>query len=409
MGIKFWPNGARIGGAIAAIIPFSALSLEVIPLPSFAFLLYLGIIWIRQRGNVNPFRPSVTYPWLIFFIICAVSYVIAVVFRYNDVDFSRRAAFDFFNYSTIIVTIAAFNAFVWIDRDKATQFMQSYLLFYTLINGLALALFLTMGPVVYVSHDSVNYSPLARNIHHTAIGGLFSLFCVTSIFFARSRVTSWLVAPAAVVSLAVILLSGSSKAAASGLILFSLFSYTVVGSAFQRRWISNYSLPHTLVLILLVISAVIGLSIISGVSISDYVVSTFAEFDGKDGRYDIYSTALREISHRLFLGNGPGPHVYLSFYDGFGWRDAHSSVLTIILQGGIVGLSLFLFSLFSLLTKLRQNIYFLVFFSCFIFYFLFGDIHRSVLFWLGFVLAFRLGTGIQEGVDRGNNGENLPT
>ena len=86
------------------------------------------------------------------------------------------------------------------------------------------------------------------------------------------------------------------------------------------------------------------------------------------------------------MGFGPGPHLY---YDADFW-DAHQTILSLLLQSGIVGGCLFLFSSAYYIKTIRQNYLILSATIPILVYMLGGDILRRLPIWLLLIFFYYL-------------------
>lgn len=117
-----------------------------------------------------------------------------------------------------------------------------------------------------------------------------------------------------------------------------------------------------------------------------YFLNIFQEEDVADGRSNLYSIAINTLKASPVLGFGPGPHLY---YDADFW-DAHQTILSLLLQSGIVGGCLFLFSSVYYIKTIRQNYLILSATIPILVYMLGGDILRRLPIWLLLIFFYYL-------------------
>jgi len=121
--------------------------------------------------------------------------------------------------------------------------------------------------------------------------------------------------------------------------------------------------------------------------IVSYSMSFFAENDIGGGRALLYSDSVEKASESLFFGFGPGPHAQISEYQ-VSFSDAHQTHLTALLQGGVIGLGLYIALIVRVFLKCTKDIFVLGSFTAIFIYSLGGDIMRRLPMWLFLVLFY---------------------
>lgn len=117
--------------------------------------------------------------------------------------------------------------------------------------------------------------------------------------------------------------------------------------------------------------------------IFQYLNNLFLENDYHGGRMYRYSAALDISMDSFLVGYGPGPHIILS---GDGFTDAHSTIFTLLLQSGIIGLVLFILFYFRMMRKSWSIPELFAVSMSLLGYILFSDIMRRFPVWIILVL-----------------------
>lgn len=127
-----------------------------------------------------------------------------------------------------------------------------------------------------------------------------------------------------------------------------------------------------------------------------YAQLFFQEADAQGGRAHLYSGALQLISESWLIGRGNGAHI---FYQGK-FDDAHQTLLTTLLQAGILGCFFFIRLMFRMLLKAYTNSPAIFAAICTIMvYVVGGDILRRLPIWLVLLILYH--TLCQMGDDKG--------
>jgi O-antigen ligase len=219
------------------------------------------------------------------------------------------------------------------------------------------------------------FTPLVENLHHTA--PLFATLPFIGFYFFRER-GRLIQKIIALLSIAMFILmafeSGSFKAVvgmAFGVIAIIFHAIFILTSSLKIRKISFF----VSILLFSVVVTVFYFDEIYG-----FLLNLFNENDLHGGRAYIYMEALDKIYNSPILGYGPGAHIYDSSLDVF--RDAHQTVLTVWLQGGLAALLLLLMFMFFLIKRSMINAYLFGAVCSLSIYILGGDILRRAPIWI---------------------------
>lgn len=129
--------------------------------------------------------------------------------------------------------------------------------------------------------------------------------------------------------------------------------------------------------------------------IVQYFCDLFIENDYGGGRVNRYSAALNISESSFLVGYGPGAHIL----SGGTFTDAHSTIFTLLLQSGIIGVTLFVSFYFRLMKKSWAIPEIFAIFMSLLGYVLFSDIMRRLPVWIILVLIVCV---LNQEIERGN-------
>jgi O-antigen ligase len=112
----------------------------------------------------------------------------------------------------------------------------------------------------------------------------------------------------------------------------------------------------------------------------------FSENDFDGGRSYIYGEAIEIIKTSPIFGHGPGGHVWSPRQQMY--ADSHQTLLTIIVQAGIIGLLLFLLFIKKALQVYFRNAYLIAALTPVFMYLIGGDILRKLPTWIILLLFY---------------------
>jgi O-antigen ligase len=162
--------------------------------------------------------------------------------------------------------------------------------------------------------------------------------------------------------------TGSAKAVLALIAGAAAFLYAHLMLKFGKRYSVQVSLAFVAALVVVIASG-------------DWLSLAQMLFDSEDlqgGRHFLYSEGFRMISSSPLFGRGPGAHVLdLGVY-----RDAHETLLTILLQAGVVGGVAFLLLLWRIGRRVMWDPALLGAFSTLLVYAAGGDIMRRTPAWI---------------------------
>jgi O-antigen ligase len=327
--------------------------------------------WIKNNYNI-PFQ-FVSF-WIKYLIVLIISTLINV-FVFSQTD-SLEGAFDFFSYLFVLLTCFIFEKkilfneiepyvilkklFFWLSLLLILLYLYSF--FNTTLLGLPLFYYDRFAPLVDNPHKIAILSSILPFIGLKIISKEkgYSLFKKSYIIFLITMVI-------------VITMASNTTKSKIGIIL-GCYIYFLI------KFI-NPTLRKFLIAI-----SIIGIFI--SFLFFDYIeffIQSFKEVDYEGGRNTIYNIGFEKFLESPFIGFGPGSHVILN-----GIRtDAHSTILTIGLQGGIIALFLFIVFFSRIIFRLiKTEIAYASMFIPILIYILGGDILRTNFIWVIIILIF---------------------
>lgn len=221
------------------------------------------------------------------------------------------------------------------------------------------------------------FQPFATNLHHTAMF-LSPIFFIGIYILENTKVKIHKISILILLMLIVLMtLKTFSFKASLGLWIGSLGYICIRIINFANHKIRFF-------LLFLIVSFTIIVIFLKIDFIINFLSQMFLEEDVGSGRSNIYQLAFEKINNSLIFGYGSGPQVY---YGNTYW-DAHQTFLTILLQGGIIALLVFIYFLFNIINKIKVKP---SLFGCFIAIFIYiigGDVLRRLPIWLILIFIF---------------------
>lgn len=225
------------------------------------------------------------------------------------------------------------------------------------------------------------FRPFATNIHHTSMFIAPLPFLGAKVFFETKSISQKALLGALIISNIVTgINTGSTK------IYLSFIFGTImvlVGWIFSSRAVRSVKgiVFSCLMFICVLVSFLMLDQIVS------YSTSFFIENDIGGGRSLLYRSAVEKASESIIFGLGPGPHAQVSEYQ-VGFSDAHQTHLTALLQGGVIGLGLYITLIVRVFLKCTKDIFLIGSFTAIFLYSLGGDIMRRLPTWLFLILFY---------------------
>lgn len=284
--------------------------------------------------------------------------------------------FDFLAYVFILLSIVFTGHYSRNRMDFSIKFFRRLFLYWSFTYGvLYVVSFYTptiFGMPLRYYHF---FSPLVENVHQAA-----SITCVLGfvMFFLGAQSYRIHVKIFCFVSAALFIMmaldSGSTKAML-GVISGAIISFGFL-IGYRTRGKGRFYF-NIISLFLMATSALVLFALFSD-SIILMAYKFFSENDGGGAREALYSVGFEHGLDSLVVGFGPGSHAPF----GTGFSDAHNTVLTIFLQAGLLGISIFALFIGRLVKKLSVNFALFGGMASIGIYIIGGDILRRLPVWI---------------------------
>jgi hypothetical protein len=231
------------------------------------------------------------------------------------------------------------------------------------------------------------FVPLAENLHQISMS-LVALPFIGLQVAAGERRGMRLVCLSLVLLFAVMTIATGSAKAALALIAGAVaMVYSAALSRFGRRFSFQINL----------LFAAMGVAALSLIDWVKFASVLFEEEDVGNIRSYLYTHAAGLVSGSPLVGRGPGPHMQLD------WRfvDAHETFLTVLLQSGLIGLTLFIVLVFRLYRATLYQPPLFAAFSALMIYAAGGDILRRLPAWICLFIVLYWSRDLSERKRRG--------
>lgn len=376
----------QTGGAYLRVIiyvacfftPFTSLRFGLIGPGEILFGVSFLLLLVHGRGRTRiggPLAPLVQF-WAFYLFAISLGFFYNAFLLQFDSGTLSGAAFDFFSYVFILsVLLVLGDGRIYLGTSPERFFKNVFLIWtitFVVLYVLSRQTEQILGlPLRYYTY----FSPLVENVHQAAM-----LTCAMPfiVFYLASRTPKWssktILAVAGLLFAAMAIESGSTKAL-MGLVV------GLVATALFYLW---GSLAKTMASRALVLALLVAATAMTVFLKWDYAtalaINFFLDNDGSGARENLYGLGLELGLNTPVFGRGPGPHIS---YAGDGdYSDAHNTVLTVFLQGGVLGLVAVVLCL-KRFFRLMSAQYFLVGAVCAVgMYLLGGDILRRLPIWI---------------------------
>lgn len=320
-------------------IPFTELRFglfgigEIFLVIAFALLIYVTNGKIRFNNSNLLFL----HFWLPFICVICVGFVLNYFILGHKSGTLEQAGFDLAAYFVVLLFFFLVGDYRIFGISGPVKFcLRVYLIWF----GIFLSLYYISlsSPSIFgmkLRHYDA-FSPLVSNIHQASM-----LFCVLPFLgmylFAVNKSLLGRIWIAVSIPMYVIMAleSNSTKALIallSGTSVFVIWFLIYRPKGKHRHYIN-------LLILLIILFMITTVTLKYGDLIINIVISFIKVEDSSQAREILYSYSIKHALDSFIIGYGPGGHaVYL---EGF-YSDAHSTLLTALLQGGIIGLTLLL-------------------------------------------------------------------
>lgn len=319
--------------------------------------------------------------WFWYLIVSLIGFV----YNYFFLDFSSGnldgMLFDTFTY--MFVAICCFSLESLIDSNHISLDIWRILRIVYVSSSVALLLFFVIGRftgsrlVMYY----IFFRPFATNIHHTSMFIAPLPFLGAKILFESKSISQKTTISTLIISNVV---TGVNTGSTKIYLCFIFGSLMVlVGWIFRSRILR----PFKGVVFSAVMFMCVLVSSVMVEQIINYATFFFVSNDIGGGRSLLYGSSVEKASESIIVGFGPGPHAQISEYQ-VSFSDAHQTHLTALLQGGVIGLGLYIALIVRVFLKCMKDIFVLGSFTAIFLYSLGGDIMRRLPIWLFLVLFY---------------------
>ena len=320
------------------ISTFTQLRFSFLGVGELIFLMLGGIAFI-QLLNMTGFRHYLFAKFWIFYLALSV-----VGGFYNRVAHLNTGTlsgtvFDFAAYIMLFISCLSIEKRFLLHRDNAYLYIKAIFYFFIIFLSFFYVLSFFTSSIAGLQIKYYQYfAPLVKNLHQVAMV-LTPMPFIGMLILKRENklMTKAVVMVLIALTVLMIIATGASKAKL-GLIL-GLTGYSLAQ-------VYRYGVGYSVVLLMFVFS-IITVFFTFFVDVSVFFTELFNQHDGKGGRADLYGAAIELIKESWLFGRGTGPHIlYLGEYN-----DSHQTLLTALLQVGIVGFILLIHLLFKILQR----------------------------------------------------------
>lgn len=362
----------------AVFVPFTALRFGPVGIGELSLVVALLLLLILNRWKITPI--PATRPVLVFWATYLLWIIIGFSYNIFFLGYSSgeiySAVFDFVSYLFMLALVLVLGDRNFYLGETPKDFFERVFFYwavvFTLLFGISQVTASIAGfPLRYYTY----FSPLVTNIHQAAM--ITSAMPYVMLFLAIRATKIWwkviyLIFTALFIQMAMD--SGATKAWVATLIgaLAMIgtmiihrstgrgrFAFNTVSYLFTAVGLTYYITRHW--------SAIVAVGI-----------EFFRDEDVGSARENLYSFGLSHAMQSPVFGYGPGPHIA---YDG-GFSDAHNTVLTILLQGGLVAGLMFVALFFRIIARASASSALIGTIAAIGIYALGGDILRRLPIWI---------------------------
>ncbi|MBT8263246.1 MAG: O-antigen ligase family protein [Bacteroidia bacterium] len=361
-------------GLIFAIVltPFTLLRIGYIGFGEISLLLlFLAGL---QTGYISKLSKDLIFSrfWIIFLIVSFCGFAYNVIFLNQNTGTFESSLFDFAAYVLIFISCLLVENLYLKDRLNIYQIIRRVFFLSGFIFTALYALSMIMDSVLGLPLKYFEYfAPFVNNLHQTAMFIAPMPFIGLFVLEREKKKLTRLVIMVLILILSYLTLETGSFKAMAGLGLGWLIYFLIKFINLFRGNLKKAFIAIAISMVVLVIALNIE-------TIYNILWAIFSSEDLAEGRTNLYTSAIDVGLTSPVIGLGPGAHIY---QDGQFW-DSHASFLTVFLQGGVIGLILFLILFYRLSRNLLQVTSLLAASMPILIYALGGDIMRRLPIWL---------------------------
>ena len=365
--------------------PYTALRVFQIGVSELSILLLFGLALFSKRIRVFLTfgeRFVFTRFWLLFFLFAFLGFAYNHFFMNPPSGSLSSTVFDLAAYLLIFVCCISLEslfgqAYAQFDFDRL---FKSFYTFSSIALFLLFVISRVRGSLLGFPLNFFGaFRPFATNIHHVSMFvaplPFLGLKCAADSKHWHTKVLF----VSFVISNIVIGINTRSTKVVMAFYL-GFFVYLI-----SETLLSRQLRPFRRVLLLLLITVALLLSMVFWTSIFGQASSFFEQEDLSGTRSVIYRGSLEKSLISPIFGFGPGAHAVGV---GGSFNDAHQTLLTALLQGGVFGVIVYSALMLRILIKCTNDPCILGAFFSILLYSLGGDIMRRLPMWLFLVLFY---------------------
>ncbi|WP_196892016.1 O-antigen ligase family protein [Aureivirga marina] len=352
------------------LAPFTELRFSVVGLSEIiiAIVLIASIPKILQTKSSNL---RFTNFWIRFLFILILSSIFNILFfnRYGVID----GWYDFFSYIFVL-----FSVFLFENKIKTGEIVP-YVFIEKIFFRMSILLIILYG-ISFFTRSLLGmslfyyerFAPLVNNPHKIAIfSSVLPFFGLLVLKNVKTKKEQIIIIALILLDILITIKSETSKSMLGILIGFSLF------------FMFNY-LSKKMIKLAIIIALIFVVVIFLKYDLIGALVNYFNELDYNGGRSLIYGVGINQFILSPFIGYGFDSSIII---DGIK-TDAHQTMITIGLQGGIIALILFMSMLSNILKVLTKDVILFIAFIPILLYILGGDIMRNNYVWILILLMY---------------------
>lgn len=368
---------------IAALVfgPYSQLRIARIGLSELVIIILVASVLVKKDILLNLYKKDYfifTRFWAIFLFISFLGLGYNIIFLRFSSGIPNLVIIDTVAYLLAALACFTFELLIYCKKvdikiilNRVFIFSSSILLVLFIISRFTNSLF------GYTLLQYANFRPLATNVHHPAMLMVPLPFLGLKYFYESSNRYHKALALILVLSNIIISFFMASTKLLMGLVIGTLVLvyFYIINNIMMRN--------RTLLVVITLLLFASALILIN--PLRDLALAFFESEDVGGARASLWLSSINKIMSSPIFGFGPGPHALL-YGDTF--DDAHQSLLTVGLQGGIVALIAYSYLLMKVLVYISRKPIALASFMGILIYALGGDILRQTPMWIYIMLLY---------------------
>lgn len=360
------------------VLPFTSLRLSAFGVGELVILCVFAFVFLSNGCRIlllKPAKPLLLF-WILFlaFSLCGFVYNVFLLGFSSGREYSF--IFDGLSYLFVFMTTVLFGNSYLYSGHSPDIFLRRIFIGWGVVFAFLYALsffFSSIAGLPLRYHDY--FSPLVENVHQAA-----SITCVMPFILLhilkdeQSFLLRVFLFFLAISFFFMAIGSGSTKAlmgvvVGGGLSLMALLFYSPGG---KRRPAIKFAIVVFVVFLVFIFLAA------NFSYFNRFLEGFFLENDGGGARAILYRSGFNHAMESFLVGYGPGSHApYGPFFS-----DAHNTILTVMLQSGILGLVCLFILIVVLLYRSADNFFLLGALFSVLMYIIGGDVMRRLPIWI---------------------------